>query len=169
MAVTEQFCVAILLDTIYKHHQVSDTDPKLFLYHDEALNQEVMIYAPTNADRRCMTMKHKGLGKWFGVAHVLTLTPNRQCWEVVLKWIAVDGVKHGYCLKIRDRVYDLSQAIVNLKGSMSKMTNQFGFTWDFKNIIKFLFDFLMSDEGQKLKRQFTLPAPNYPSHWSVTL
>ncbi len=163
MAITERFCAAILQDAIYKHHRVGDTEPKLFLYHEE-----VMIYAPTNADRRCAAMQHKGLRNWRKTC-TLMLTPNRQCWEAVLKWITIDGVKSGYCLKIHDWVYDLSQAIVNLKGSMSKMMNQWGFAWLFKNTIKFTFNLLMSDEGQRLKCRFVLCNPYYPTHWSVML
>ncbi len=82
-------------------------------------------------------MDHRGINNWFSVVHVLMLTPNRQCWEVVLHWVAQDGAKSSYCLKISDQVYNLSQAIINLKDSMSKMTAQFSFTWDYWNIIKF--------------------------------
>ncbi len=102
MAITKRFCAAFLQDAIYKHNWIGDMEPKLFLYHDEVLNQEVMIYAPTNADRRRVAMQHKGLWKWYGMARALMLTPNRQCWEAVLKWIVIDGAKSGYCLKIHD-------------------------------------------------------------------
>ncbi len=169
MAVAEQFCAAILQDAIYKHHRVGDTEPKLFLYHDEALHMDRMIYAPTNADRRCAAIEHRSLWRWYNVPRALTLTPNRQCWEAVLKWMAVDGARSSYCLKIRDRMYNLSQAVVNLKGSMSKMMNQWGFAWLFKNIIKYIYDLLMSEEGQELKRRFRMNRTYYPSHWSVTL
>ncbi len=124
MAVNERFCAAILQDAIYKHHLVGDTELKLFLYHDEALNLDRMIYAPTNADRRREVMEHRGLWRWHNVPHAMTLAPNRQCWEAVLKWMAIDGPRNDYCLKIRDRTYDLSRAVSNLKGSMSKMTDQ---------------------------------------------
>ncbi len=52
---------------------------------------------------------------------------------------------------------------------MSKMTNQWGFAWLFKNIVKYIYELLMSEEGQKLKRRFVIPNPYYPSHWSVML
>ncbi len=170
MAVTKRFCAAIFQDAIYKHHQVGDMETKLFLYHDEALHMDRMIYAPTNADRRRAAMEHRSLWKWCGVPRALTLTPNRQCWEAVLKWKAIDGARKGYCLKIRDRMYDLSWAVINLKGSMSKMTDQWGFAWLFKNIVKYVYDLLMSEEGQRVLRcRFVLNKAYYPSHWSVTL
>ncbi len=58
MAANERFCAAIFQDAVYKHHRIGDTEPKLFLYHDEALTLERMIYAPTNADRRRAAMEH---------------------------------------------------------------------------------------------------------------
>ncbi len=77
--------------------------------------------------------------------------------------------KNGYCLKIRDRTYDLSQAIIKLKDSMSKMMTNWGFTWLFKNIVKYIYEMLMSEEGQKLKHRFTMSQAYYPSHWSVMM
>ncbi len=44
-----------------------------------------------------------------------------------------------------------------------------GFAWLFKNIVKYVYDLLMSDDGQRLKRRFGLPRSYYPSHWSVML
>ncbi len=49
------------------------------------------------------------------------------------------------------------------------MTTQWGFAWLFKNIIKYIYELLMSEGGQKLKHRFGMSKAYYPSHWSVTL
>ncbi len=162
---TERFCAAIFQEAIHKHNRVGHTEPKLFQYHDEAIHLTKMIYAPTEADHRIGKMERRGLEKWVGVEHAKTLSPNRQCWEAVKKWIYEDGEAVNYMLQIRDRTYNLSNAISNIKKSMENFTAQTKRGWHIQNIVKFLFNFLVSKEGQILKQRKGIDAHDYLTHW----
>ncbi len=146
-AATPRFCAAILQDTIYKHSRVGNAEPKLFQYHDEAAHLTVLIHALMDADERRAVMDRRGLGAWKVVERAKTLTPNRQCWEAIMKWVHEDGMMVNYMLKIWDRIYNISDAISNIKKSMDSFMAQIKRGWHFQNIIQFFFNFLNSPEG----------------------
>ncbi len=107
--------------------------------------------------------------KWIGVEHAKTLTPNRQCWEAVKEWVAEDGLVVDYVLQIGDRTYNLSNMISNIKKSMESFTAQTKRGWHIQNIVQFLFNFLVSHEGQFLKQRRGINDRGYLTHWRQAL
>ncbi len=98
-----------------------------------------------------------------------TLTPNRQCCEAVLKWVRKDGLAANFMLKIRDRTYNLSDAITAVRKTVESFTAQSKENDRFQNIVEFFFDYLRSPEGQVLKQRRGLEVNTYPNHWEQAL
>ncbi len=86
-----------------------------------------------------------------------------------MKWVHEDSMMVNFMLKIRDRIYNLSNAISNVKKSMENFTTQIKQGWHFQNIVQFLFNFLNSPEGQILKQRRGVNVSTYPTHWRQAL
>ncbi len=95
--------------------------------------------------------------------------PNRRAWEAVLQWWHGDGLIANYRLVIRDCVYNLGEPLQEIKQSLSRPHEMSRSFWHFKNILKFVFNFLRSEEAHALQAWRGINRPSYPTHYAQAM